>query len=271
MQRMIFLVAVLITMVVSVRAATVDTVKVYSNAMRKTVRSVVVHPAVTPARKAFPVLYLLHGFGGNFALWITKVPQLKQLSERYGCIIVCPDAGYTTLYFDNPLDSNSKFETHFINELMPYIESHYPTLNQRRYRAISGLSMGGFGALLIASRHMPLFSAAGSMSGVLDLQPFSKNSVLAKKITDTTCCSVNWDKFPVARGTDSVLPGGIRLAIECGLDDYLLNVNRNVHKRLTEQGIAHDYAERPGKHAWIYWQNAIEYQLLFFRKGWVPE
>ncbi|ULQ53650.1 alpha/beta hydrolase [Flavihumibacter fluvii] len=269
--RMYFLLAGMLLLASVGNASTVDTIRVYSASMKREVKSVVIAPAQTSSTKAFPVLYLLHGFGGNFALWITKVPQLKLLADKYGCIIVCPDGGYTTLYFDNPLDSSSRFETHFISELMPYVETHYPTLNERKFRAISGLSMGGFGAFFLASRHMNLFSAAGSMSGVLDLKPFSKSSPISKKVADSSCCSVNWDKFMAFNVSDSLQAGKIRLAIECGLDDYLLPVNRNVHKRLVERKIAHDYAERPGKHTWDYWKNAVEYQLLFFRKGWEAE
>lgn len=257
--RMNWVVVFLLYITTAANASTVDTIRVFSKAMKRDVKSVVILPTQTPVVKAFPVLYLLHGFGGNFALWLTKVPQLKDLADKYGCIIVCPDAGFTTLYFDNPLDSNSQFETHFIEELMPYVEAHYATQNDRRFRAISGLSMGGFGAFFLASRHTELFSAAGSMSGVLDLKPFSKNMLAGRKIADSTCCSVNWD---------SLQTGKLRLAFECGLDDYLLPVNRHVHKRLTELKVAHDYTERPGRHEWSYWKNAIEYQLLFFKKNW---
>lgn len=249
-------------------AATVDTINVYSKAMNKEIRSVIIVPAKASAGNALPVLYLLHGFGGNYALWITQVPQLQQLADKYGCFIVCPDGGYTTLYFDNPVDTNSRFETHFISELIPFVESHYKVSRDRKYRAISGLSMGGFGAFLLASRHIDIFSAAGSMSGVLDLKPFSNSSLVSKKMVDSTCCRVNWDKFSTLKLGDTLLPGQIRLTMECGLDDYLLSVNRKIHKRLAENKIAHDYAERPGKHDWNYWRNAVEFQLLFFRKGW---
>ncbi len=243
-------------------AATVDTIRVFSKVMKKEVPAVVISPARNAAVKDFPVLYLLHGFGGNYRLWITKVPQLQQLADKYGCIIVCPDGGYTTLYFDNPLDSNSRFETYFIQELMPFVESRYPTRNDRRYRALSGLSMGGFGSFFLASRHTGLFSSAGSMSGVLDLKPFAAPVLAGKTTIDSTCCIVNWEGLKT---------GNLKLAFECGADDYLLAVNRNVHKRLTSMNIAHDYTERPGRHEWNYWKNAIEYQLLFFRKYWDEE
>lgn len=249
-------------------AGSVDTVRVYSHSMKKEIKAVIIQPIEKGKGISYPVLYLLHGFGGNSGLWITKVPELQQLADKYGCVIVCPDAGYTTLYFDNPLDSNSRFETHFISELMPFVESHYPVSRERKYRAISGLSMGGFGAFFLASRHMELFGAAGSMSGVLDLKPFSGNKLAVKQGIDSTCCSVNWDNFIPPKVSDSTRHGQTRLIIDCGLDDYLLAVNRNVHKRLANQKIAHDYTERPGRHEWGYWKNAIEFQLLFFRKGW---
>jgi S-formylglutathione hydrolase FrmB len=249
-------------------SGSVDTVKVFSNAMNRSISSVIIQPALKEKGRIFPVLYLLHGFGGNFALWINKVPELQQLADKYRCIIVCPDAGRATLYFDNPLDSSSKFETYFIKELIPFVEKHYNVSRERKFRAICGLSMGGFGAFYLASRYTDMFYSAGSMSGMLDLGPFAKNAALNKRIPDSTCCTINWEKFKPLADTDSLEKLSTQLIMDCGLEDYLLPVNRHVHKMMMDLKIPHDYTERPGRHEWDYWKNAIEYQLLFFRKIW---
>ncbi|KIC93380.1 hypothetical protein OI18_16485 [Flavihumibacter solisilvae] len=256
MIRMLFLLATISCMQRSY-AATVDTVSIYSEVMKRNIKAVVIEPSGGKGGEAYPVLYLLHGLGGNYSLWINKVPYLQQAADKYKCVIVCPDGGRATVYFDNPMDSSSRFESHFVQELMPYIEQHYPVSLDRRYRAITGISMGGFGAMLIASRHNDLFSVAGSMSGVLNLRPFTTGSALRQKIADSTCCSIDWEKLK-----------NTRLIIDCGLQDYLLPVNRNIHKQLETKQIAHDYIEREGRHDWYYWKVAIDFQLFFIRKAW---
>ena len=251
-------------------AGKVDTLSLYSTAMKKEMKFIVVEPATKAPQKGFPVLYLLHGMGGSYDLWINKVPALQAAADRFNCLIVCPDGGRTTLYFNNPLDSSYRFESHFIKELIPYIDKTYPTAKDRRYRAVAGLSMGGFGALFMASHYPELFAAAGSMSGALMVDPISK-SIIARsgdKTVDTSCCQINWNRLKEFNTADTTLKETIALALECGIDDYLLMANRAAHKRLSEMKIAHDYTERPGRHNWDYWQNAIDFQILFFRKQW---
>lgn len=251
-------------------AGKVDTLSLYSPAMKKEMKFIVVEPSSKSPQKGFPVLYLLHGMGGSYDLWINKVPALQAAADRFNCLIVCPDGGRTTLYFNNPLDSSYRFESHFIKELIPYIDKTYPTAKNRRYRAVAGLSMGGFGALFMASHYPELFAAAGSMSGALMVDPIAK-SIIARsgdKTVDTSCCQINWDRLKEFNTADTSLKETIALALECGIDDYLLMANRAAHKRLSDMKIAHDYTERPGRHNWDYWQNAIDFQLLFFRKQW---
>lgn len=252
------------------QAGKVDTLSLYSAAMKKDMKFIVVEPAAKAPQGGFPVVYLLHGMGGTYNLWITKVPALQEAADRFNCLIICPDGGRTTLYFNNPLDSSYRFESHFIKELIPYIDSHYPSSKDRKFRAIAGLSMGGFGSLFMASHYPELFAAAGSMSGALMVDPIAK-SILAKnadKSIDSSCCQINWNKLKEYNTADSSAKYTIALALECGTEDYLLAANRSAHKRLTDLKIAHDYTERPGRHNWFYWENAIDYQLLFFRKRW---
>ncbi len=269
-KRFLFFTSLILLLSLSALAGKVDTLSVYSPAMKKDMKFIVVEPAGIPPARGFPVVYLLHGMGGNYNLWITKVPELQEAADRYNCLIVCPDGGRTTLYFNNPLDSNYRFESYFINELIPYIDHHYASAKERNFRAVAGLSMGGFGALFMASKYPEMFASAGSMSGALMVAPIAK-AIIAKNSSekiDTACCQINWENLKKYNTGDSTLKQTIALTLECGTEDYLLQVNRSAHKRLTEMKIAHDYTERPGRHTWDYWQNAIDYQLLFFKKRW---
>ena len=96
-------------------------------------------------------------------------------SNTNDIIIVCPDGGYNSWYFDSPIDSNFMYETYIIKELIPSIDSIYSTSKSKYLRAITGNSMGGHGSFYLAIRNQNSFAYAGSMSGGLDIRPFSES------------------------------------------------------------------------------------------------
>src|SRR5688500_8014947 len=138
----LFFLAVLILLVFNLYPSEIDTVTIYSKAMQKSIKCVVIKPQKIEESAEWPVVYLLHGYSGNFSNWITKVPLLKQYADEYNVIIVCPDGGYSSWYFDSPVDSTMKYETYISKEVPEYIDAHFPTIKNRKARAITGLSMG---------------------------------------------------------------------------------------------------------------------------------
>ncbi|HWC53054.1 MAG TPA: alpha/beta hydrolase family protein [Chitinophagaceae bacterium] len=247
-------------------AATVDTINIYSDAMHKDIKCVVVKPdSYENDNNQYPVVYLLHGYSGNFSNWITKVPKLKEEVDQLQLIIVCPDGNYSGWYIDSPIDPSMKYETYVAKEVPAYIDSHYHTIKDRKTRAITGLSMGGHGALFIAFRHADFFGACGSMSGVVDLN-FTKNKYdLIKRIGDTIQNAAYWKNFSVINIIDQYPKDSLAIIFDCGNDDPFAGINRELHKKMLKLKIPHDYTERPGTHNWDYWSNSIQYQLLFFR------
>jgi S-formylglutathione hydrolase FrmB len=150
-----------------------DTIEVKSQAMGRTIKNVVIKPEyyITYNQNArFPVLYLLHGAYGCYSDW-SKKTDLHRLADKYHVIIVCPD-GQDSWYFDSPVDPKMQFETYVSKELVAYVDSHYRTHANRCMRAITGLSMGGHGALFLAFRHPDVFWSCGSMSGNMDITQF---------------------------------------------------------------------------------------------------
>ncbi len=249
------------------KAGETDTVLVYSASMRKDVRCVVIRPAgYTSGNKAYPVVYLLHGYGGNYSQWPKLAPQLKNKVDELQMILVCPDGGIGSWYLDSPVDSSFKYETFVSRELIAYVDSHFRTLPDRNHRAITGLSMGGHGGLYLSIRHKDLYGAAGSTSGGVDFRPFPKNWDLSKRLGDTVCCKQNWESNTVFNVADNLHNKELKLIIDCGVDDFFLQVNRNFHQKLLSMKIEHDYTERPGAHNNDYWRNSIDYQLVFFKK-----
>lgn len=134
-------------------AATVDTVSTPSASMHKNIKAVVIKPDTYKDGKSFPVVYLLHGYSGNYADWVVKAPGLAHLADEFQLLIVCADGNFGSWYFDSPVDTASKYETYISNELVNWVDKAYRTIANRKGRAITGLSMGGDGALYNAFRH----------------------------------------------------------------------------------------------------------------------
>lgn len=245
-------------------AARVDTLQVYSNAMHKKIPCVFVTPGKMKQKQLYPVVYLLHGWSGNYAQWLRDAPQLKQAADILKIIFVCPDGGFGSWYFDSPVDTNYKYETFIANELTAYTDAHFPTIKTRSGRAVTGLSMGGHGGLYLSMRHPNIFGAGGSICGGVDFRPFRANWDLAKQLGDSTCCWKNWEENTVMAQLKKARNAQLALIIDCGLDDFFLRVNRALHDEMMHLQIPHDYIERPGAHNSDYWRNAIDYQVLYF-------
>ncbi|NOT52366.1 MAG: esterase family protein [Chitinophagaceae bacterium] len=259
---------VLIFLAFNVSAATVDTVSIYSKAMNKEFKCVVIKPLMIgfgnpPVR--LPVVYVLHGYGGWYSNWIIRVPDLIRYADEYKLMIVCPDGGVSSWYFDSPIDSTMKYETYISKEVPEYIDAHYPTIKDRKGRAITGLSMGGHGGLFLAFRHADIFGACGSMSGGVDLN-YSRNKYdIMKRIGDTIQFAGNWKKYIVSTVIENYPKDSLAITFDCGTEDFYYEANHKLHEKMLKLKIPHDYTERPGKHDWAYWRNSIQYHLLFFR------
>ncbi len=250
-----------------IKAGRVDTFSVYSTVMNKNISCVIIKPdSYRNDSLRYPVLYLLHGYSGNYSQWISLAPQLKNKVDELQLIIVCPDGGFSSWYFDSPIDSSVRYETFISKEVTGYIDKNYHTIAGNKHRAISGLSMGGHGGLYLATRHRDIYGAAGSISGGVDIRPFPNNWDLKKKLGDSICCKENWENNTVINIVGNLKNGDIALIIDCGTQDFFIQVNRNLHQKLLGMKIDHDYTERPGAHNNDYWKNSIDYQLLFFKK-----
>lgn len=246
-------------------AATVDTVGIYSNAMHKEFKCVVIKPSLTQDESIpLPVVYLLHGYSGKYSNWIIIVPGLKDYADQYKMMIVCPDGGYGSWYLDSPLDSTFRFETYVSKEVPEYIDAHYPTIKDRKARAITGLSMGGHGGLFLGFRHADIFGACGSMSGGVDMRPFPKNWDIRNRIGDAEQFADNWKNYSVITLIEQKPKDSLAIIFDCGTEDFFYSVNKSLHEKMLQLKIAHEYIERPGQHDWAYWSNAVQYQLLFF-------
>lgn len=240
-----------------------ENIAVKSQAMDKEVPVTVILPNAYHSMEQMPVVYLLHGHGDNNTAWDVK-GNAAALADQYNVILVMPDGGKNSWYWDSPVDASYKYETFVAKELIAYIDSHYKTKAERTARAITGLSMGGHGAMYLAIRHQDTFGAAGSTSGGVDIRPFPKNWGMSLRLGTIEEKPENWEQYTVTNMVGMLQPNALKLIIDCGSEDFFFKVNCELHDKLMEAKIPHDFYVRPGVHNWDYWRNSIKYQMLFF-------
>jgi S-formylglutathione hydrolase FrmB len=280
MRHLFYLSFFLFSVVFSTKAATVDSLDVPSAAMNKSYKAAVVLPASYAKNNAsYPVLYLLHGGGGHFRDWLINTPDkmlVKNLADKYNLIIVMPEGETFGWYLDSPFDPVNKFETHLTKEVIQKVDATYRTVKSNKGRVITGLSMGGHGAMYLSTRHPELFCAAGTMSGAMDMNytKFKVNPEFTKSLKDrfekllgtSDVSNEVFVKNSIVNMVDVIKNNAMPIIIDCGVDDFLIDANRELHSRLLYANVAHEYTERPGAHTWPYWENSLPYHVLFFHK-----
>ena len=265
MKRTVLLILTLV-FVVCTKAATVDTLMVYSKSMDKTIPNLVITPdGYNENNTAYPVVYLLHGAYGDFKSWLKKAPDLPVYADQYNFIMVCPDGGYTSWYYDSPIDPAMRYETYITREVVAAVDKNYNTIKEKKGRAITGFSMGGHGAFYLSFRNLDVWGAAGSSSGGLDILPFQDNWDIPMRLGHLADNKEVWEENSVINMVYLLQRNSLKLIFDCGVDDFFYDANKRMHEKLLQRNIPHDYIERPGGHTNAYWANAIKYQLLYFK------
>jgi putative tributyrin esterase len=238
-----------------------EVVQFQSNLIGKTVPYGVVLPPgyglITSRRTRYPVLYLLHGWSGNYTSWV-KDTGLMQYAAEYQMIIITPEGG-NGWYTDSATVPSDQYETYIVSELIPDVDRRFRTITERRGRGIAGVSMGGYGALKFGFKFPEKFSLAASMSGALDatartddasiMQTFGGIESLVRQANDLPRLA---REFPTNR--QSLLP---YFYLDCGTEDPWLPSNRDFSGVLLERKIIHEYRQLPGGHIWTYWDQQL--------------
>lgn len=245
----------------------VKTVTINASKMKASFPATVVLPnSYKVVNKHYPVVYLLHGYGGNFQDWVGS-SDVESFADSHQLIIVMPDGNTGSWYLNSPVKQNSNFETYIYKDVVGFIDKNYRTIQKKDARAISGLSMGGFGALNTAINHNTVFGAVGSLSGGVDPRPFEGNWELTSVFGTQSKNKAFWDSRAIINNAQRLLLSDLDVYLDCGVDDFFIESNRALRQKLLELNIPHDYSERPGGHTWDYWRRAINYQMQFFADG----
>ena len=225
--------------------------------------------------REYPVLYLLHGAGDDHTGWV-QFGEVKSIADKAiieglstAMIIVMPDAQTQKRGYFNSLEGDWDYENYFFQEFIPFIEDTYRIKNEKKYRAIAGLSMGGGGSFIYALRHPEYFSSACPLSAFLGALSFDdyyqKNIKKFKNIRKDKVFSYysNHEALSVIKNQTDENLKSVRWYIDCGDDDYLYEKNSLAHIALKKRGIPHEYRVRDGAHNWTYWRSALPEVLGF--------
>ena len=185
-------------------------------------------------------------------------------------IIVMPDANTGQRGYFNDLKGEWNYEDFFFQEFIPFIEKEYRIRSEKRYRAISGLSMGGGGTFVYALHHPEMFSSACPLSascGPLTADDAKKAMVRMGNQTPTDEeVTVYMNKYSVLAMMNNMADDqkkAVRWYIDCGDDDFLYEGNSLVHIAMRKKEIPHEFRTRDGGHTWSYWRGALPTVLEF--------
>ncbi len=211
----------------------------------------------------YPVVYLLHGWSGNYHQW-NDIMDCQSYANEFGFIIVCPDGLHDSWYINSPVIKESQFTDFFFSNLMTFISDNYNIDSNNIF--ITGLSMGGHGALYLFAQKPELFRSAGSISGVVDLSfcpdkySIDNNLGLSKQNPDKEILN----KYSVIGNIEKIAASDKEIIFSCGTEDPFYEINNAFRKKCDELKIKAIYISSPGGHNYEYWKSAIKYHFQFF-------
>ncbi len=221
-------------------------------------------------------------YGGNETSWV-RDSHIQLLMDSLisnkiirPFILVMPNGQNS--YFINNYNNSFPYEDFFINELVPFIDSTYRTLPERNFRGIAGLSMGGYGAIILPVKHPDIFGYSVALSAALRTdETFIKVSkkkysinfakLYGDSLNGQQRITRHWKEnspfYLVNKQTANDLKK-IQWYINCGMQDFLLPGNESFHRLLLDLNIPHEYHMCIGIHNLHYWDMEIPYGLEFF-------
>jgi S-formylglutathione hydrolase FrmB len=233
--------------------------------------------------KHYPILYFLHGLGENEQTLLKTggwnlIEDLRQQHKFGEFLIVTPEA--RTSFYVNSANGKVRYSDFFLQEFIPYIESKYRIRRERQSRAITGISMGGYGALRFAFANPKLFSAVSAQSAALMTQsPQELNAAMRSgssfgklmgPVFGNPIDVRHWrenDPFSLAKKNTTAI-GALAIYFNCGRDDeYDFEVGATaLDKQLQEEHIKHEFHLYPGNHSASYFGVHIGEVMEFHSK-----
>ncbi|MDR3266036.1 MAG: esterase family protein [Tannerella sp.] len=225
--------------------------------------------------RSYPVLYLLHGSGDDHTGWV-QFGQVRHIADKAiaegaasPMIIVMPDANTKVKGYFNQPDGSFAYEDFFFKELIPFIEKTYRVRSDRRYRAVSGLSMGGGGTVYYALHHPEIFAAAAPLSATTGSDWIIKQNANATEEQKENYKRKHNVENIISNSSGEELENikKVRWYISCGDDDFLYKDNSELHVLFRNNNISHEYRVKDGGHSWSYWRMELPLVMEFISKS----
>ena len=236
-------------------------------------------PDYDKSERSYPVLYLLHGGGDDQTGWVQfgEVLNIADKAINAGkatpMIIIMPDANTGTRGYSNNATGTWLYEDFFFQELMPFVEKKYRIKTDKRYRAVSGLSMGGDGTFTYALHHPELFSSACPLSAGTGPLTLDEAKTRLGRLTPAPSAEQieqfykRQSVLELVNNVPDSLKRAVRWYIDCGDDDFLFEGNSLVHIAMRKKNIPHEFRIREGAHNWTYWRESLPEVLAFVSMG----
>jgi S-formylglutathione hydrolase FrmB len=238
----------------------------------------------TDTKRRYPVLYFLHGMFGNEGEFqrrhvADEVVKLRGEGKIGEFIIVAP-AGGNSFYLNSK--NGVRYEDAIIQDLIPHIEKTYRVMGTPAGRAIQGISMGGWGALMLAFKHPEMFSSVTTHCAALfDELPKPTGEDRRSKFMSQLIGNIFGDPpdeayfrtvnpvFIADANAAAIKKSGLKIYFDCGeQDQYGFQVsNKAFDERLTKGGIAHEFHLFPGRHGWEYMISVADHSYPFLWKN----
>lgn len=226
----------------------IDSIEYSSKTVGNNRKALVYTPPHYSRDKQYPVLYLLHGIGGDEKEWLRGADPQVILDNMYAdgliepMIVVMPngramkdDRAVGNVFDREKIEAFATFEKDLLNDLIPYVEKNFPVLTGRENRAIAGLSMGGGQTLNFGLGNLDLFSWVGAFSAAPNTKP--PNELVPDPQKAREKLNLLW--------------------ISCGDQDELLHVSQRTHQYLAQHKVPHIYSIEPGHHDFKVWKNGL--------------
>lgn len=219
----------------------------------------VLMPEEKPPLNGFRVLYLLHGYYGDFTDWL-YMSNIMRYEKPKDLILVFPDAS-NSYYVNHP--KGLQFEHYIIEDIITLIETTFNVSKRREHRYIAGLSMGGFGALYLGLKYQHMFSKIYSLSGVVFATDIVKHLSTSRLYQFETLFDVNHlEQYDLLTYAKNNKQAHIDITLYCGTEDFLYQDNIEFHQQLDTHNIKHNFIESKGNHDWHYWDEIIQDVLI---------
>jgi putative tributyrin esterase len=222
------------------------------------VTTILLPATYTASRQRYPVLYLLHGGGQDHTAFAMRSWFRAQASREM--IIVTPNVG-ESWYVNSVADPKAKYEDFVVKDLVEYVDSHYRTVASRDGRAVAGVSMGAWGAMLLGLKHSQLFGAIGAFSapfGISRQDPKMDMTSRTQQRFGAPETAERRERDPGTLTTTIPIESVPLLYLTCGNQDLFVADNRAFVQRLSGRKIPYEYRElSPFGHSWDLWDGQL--------------